>query len=101
MVRWHSRVLWAVVLLAAGSGVGLADDARKAPDPPLDDELLEFLGSVDTAAGDEDEWSEYLSETDIGKAVAKPDNPTVVAAKPATPSQPQKPSAPAAKQQNE
>jgi hypothetical protein len=101
MLKWCSRVALAVVLLAAGSGVSFGDDTRKSPDPSLDDELLEFLGSVDTAAGDDDEWSEYLSEADIGKVAAKPDSPTVVAAKPAAPSQPEKPSAPGAKQQNE
>jgi hypothetical protein len=72
-------------VLTAGSGTGLADDAHNKPaDPPLDDELLEFLGSVDTVPGD------YFSQVDVRKVAAKPANPTaanptVVAAKPATP----------------
>ena len=49
----------------------------------------------DTVQPDDGSWIEYLSQTDIGK-VAKPGNPTVVAAKPATPAP--KPSAPGAKQ---
>ena len=38
--------------------------AAKSPAP--DDELLEFLGSVDSEGGDE-AWLEYLSQADIGK----------------------------------
>jgi hypothetical protein len=41
--------------------------AAKTPVPEADDDLLEFLGSVDE--GDED-WIDYLSQTDIAK-VAK------------------------------
>lgn len=96
MLRRCSRVVLASAILTAGSGVGLADDTRKAPDPALDDELLEFLGSVDTAS-DDATWVEYLSGTDIGRVSASPNNPTVVAAKPAAPSQPGKPSTPGAK----
>jgi hypothetical protein len=102
MSNWRSRVLLAfAVLAAAGSGVGMADDKRKPADPPTDDELLEFLGSVDPSSDnvqpDDGTWIEYLSQTDIGK-VAKPGNPTVIAAKPPTPpSPPPKPDAPGAK----
>ena len=105
MLKRHSRVVLAFALLTAGSGVGLADDARKPPPTTPDDELLEFLGSVDPASDaaqpDDGTWIEYLSQTDIGKVAAKPDKPTVVAAKPATPAAPAKPSTPGAKQQNE
>jgi len=97
--RWHFRLALAFAALTAGCGVGLADDAPKPADPVLDDDLLEFLGSVDPASDteqpDDGTWIEYLSQTDIGK-VAKSGNPTVVAAKPATPA-PQ-PSASGAKQ---
>ncbi len=103
MLKRHSRLVlaWAIgafAVLAAGSGVGLADDTRKPPpDPSVDDELLEFLGSVDPAADnlqpDDGTWIEYLSQTDIGKVAAKPDNPTVVAAKPAAPAKPSTPGA--------
>ena len=96
MLNRRFRLVLAFVVLTAGSGVGLADDTRKPAPPVLDDELLEFLGSVDPASDtvqpDDGSWIEYLSQTDIGK-VAKPGNPTVVAAKPATPAP--KPSAPA------
>jgi hypothetical protein len=97
--RW-SRLVLAFAVLTAGSGIALADDTtRKPPNPSSDDELLEFLGSVDPASDtvqpDDGSWIEYLSQTDIGK-VAKPGSPTVVAAKPATPAP--KPSSPGAKQ---
>jgi hypothetical protein len=104
MFKRQSRVVLACAFLAAaGSGVGLADDTRKPPDPVLDDELLEFLGSVDPASDavqpDDGTWIEYLSQTDISKVAAKPDKPTVVAAKPAAPSTPPpNPSTPGAKQ---
>jgi len=100
----RSRVLLAfAVLTAAGSGMGMADDKRKPADPATDDELLEFLGSVDpssdNAQPDDGKWIEYLSQTDIGK-VAKPGNPTVIAAKPPTPPPPPpKPDAPGAKKE--
>jgi hypothetical protein len=100
MLNRHSRLVLALVVLTAGSSAVLADDPSHKPSPPaLDDELLEFLGSVDpssdTVQADDGSWIEYLSQTDIGK-VAKPGNPTVIAAKPATPAP--KPSAPGAKQ---
>jgi hypothetical protein len=99
MTRRHFRLALAFTALMAGCGIGLADDARKPADPVLDDDLLEFLGSVDPASDteqpDDGTWIEYLSQTDIGK-VAKPGNPTVVAAKPATP--PPQPRASGAKQ---
>ena len=98
-----TRVMLALAVLMAGSGVVLADDTRKPADPASDDELLEFLGSVDPASDtvqpDDGTWIDYLSQTDIGK-VAKQGNPTVVAARPATPppTPPPKSSAPGAKQ---
>jgi hypothetical protein len=105
MLKRYSRVVLAVALLTAGSGVGLADDTRKPPAPTPDDEFLEFLGSVDPASDaaqpDDGTWIEYLSKTDINKVAAKPENPTVVAAKPAAPATPPKPSTPGPKQQNE
>ena len=100
MLNRRSRLVLAFAVLAAGSGAVFADDPPRKPNPPaLDDELLEFLGSVDptsdTVQADDGTWIEYLSQTDIGK-VAKPGNPTVIAAKPATPAP--KPSEPVAKQ---
>ena len=99
MLNRRSRLVLAFAVLTAGSGVGLAEDTHKPADPVLDDELLEFLGSVDPASDkvqpDDGTWIEFLSQTDIGK-VTKPGNPTVIAAKPAAPAP--KPSTPGEKQ---
>ena len=100
MLNRRSRLVLAFAVLTAGSGIALGDDTRKPTNPQSDDELLEFLGSVDPASDavqpDDGAWIEYLSQTDIGKVADKPGNPTVVAAKPATPAP--KPSTPGAKQ---
>ena len=84
-----------VCLLAVGAPAAQADDVKTAPKPAPpksapapsadsastksaatappaavaapDDELLEFLGSLDSETGDED-WLDYLSQTDIAKA---------------------------------
>jgi hypothetical protein len=103
MLKRRSRLLLAFAVLTAGGGIVLADDTRKPADPATDEELLEFLGSVDPASDtvqpDDGTWIEYLSQTDIGKVAAKPGNPTVVAARPPVlQSPPPKPSAPGAKQ---
>ena len=93
MLDRRLRLALALAVLTAGAGGVLADDNRKPADPPLDDELLEFLGSVDSASDavqpDDGTWIEYLSQTDIGKVVR---NPTVAEVKPAA-----KPAAPAPK----
>jgi hypothetical protein len=103
MLKRRSRLLLAFAVLTAGGGIVLADDTRKPADPATDEELLEFLGSVDPASDtvqpDDGTWIEYLSQTDIGKVAPQPGNPTVIAARPPTPpSPPPKPSAPEAKQ---
>lgn len=99
MWKRYSRLVLAFTVLAASSCGVFADDTRKPTAPTPDDELLEFLGSVDpppdTAHPDDGSWADYLSDTDIGK-VAKPGNPTVVAAKPPTTPAP-KPGTPGAK----
>jgi len=99
MLNRHSRWVLAFALLTAGSAVGWADDTRKPAAPANDDDLLEFLGSVDPASDavqpDDGSWIDYLSQTDINR-VAKPGNPTVVAAKPPGPAP--KPTTPGAKQ---
>jgi hypothetical protein len=96
MLDRRVRLGLALALLTAGSSITLADDARKAADPPLDDDLLEFLGSVDPASDsvqpDDGTWIEYLSQTDIGKVVR---NPTAPEGKPVAPAP--KPSEPGVK----
>ena len=99
MLKRHFRLWLACAVLLAGVGIVLADDTRKPADPATDEELLEFLGSVDPASDtvqpDDGTWIEYLSQTDIGKVANKPDNPTVIAARPTTPpAPPPKPSTP-------
>jgi hypothetical protein len=91
------HLLLAFAVLTAGSAIALADDNRKAADPALEDELLEFLGSVDppseSVQPDDGTWIDYLSQTDIGKVVK---SPTVAEAKPVVPAP--KPSAPGVKE---
>ena len=76
-MRVAHRIGIAVVtaLLAAGAGVGRAGDPpQQGADPPVDEGLLEFLGSVDPSTDstqpDDGSWLAYLSQTNIGK-VAK------------------------------
>ncbi len=78
------RRAWLVCLFVGLIPAGQADDAKtppkavapKAPPakvaavPEADDELLEFLGGVDSETGDQD-WLDYLSRTDIGKVAAR------------------------------
>jgi hypothetical protein len=94
MLNRHSRWVLALAVLMASSATGWADDAHKPAAPASDDDLLEFLGSVDTASDsahpDDGSWIDYLSQADINR-IARP-NPTVVAVKP--PGPPPKPSTP-------
>ena len=66
------RLAWLACLLAGLFPAVQADDAKSpakpAAVPEVDDELLEFLGSVDS---DDDDWLEFLSRTDVGKAWRK------------------------------
>jgi len=71
------RFLLAPVALAFVCAGAFAETPKQA-DPAADDELLEFLGSVDSgadsqAAADDGSWIEYLSQTDIGKLVKTTD----------------------------
>ena len=50
MLIRRSRLVLAFAVLTAGSSFALADDSRKPTNPQSDDELLEFLGSVDPAS---------------------------------------------------
>lgn len=97
MLDRRRHLLLAFAVLTAGSAIALADDNRKAADPALEDELLEFLGSVDppseSVQPDDGTWIDYLSQTDIGKVVK---SPTVAEAKPVAPAP--KPSAPGVKE---
>jgi hypothetical protein len=65
--------------LLAGAVAGSAQSAEPRPAPPaqgvpgkmepVDVELLEFLGSLDT---EEEEWREYLEERPVKAAAGKP-----------------------------
>ncbi|MFI4867031.1 MAG: hypothetical protein ACHQDB_07990 [Steroidobacterales bacterium] len=54
-----------------------------AADAPVDDDLLEFLGSVDS---EDKAWQEYLAGTDIDQVARRAGN--VQPSKPATPPPP-------------
>jgi hypothetical protein len=77
-MRWRTSRGVVLVALLIGAGTGFAADPQQAPDQGLDDELLEFLGSVDQSSDagqpDDGSWIDYLSQTDIGKVV-KPTDP--------------------------
>jgi hypothetical protein len=78
---------WALAAFALMPAAALADDAnnasaakvaKRAPDPPADADLLEYLGSVDS---EEQGWIDYLARTDIAqvvKAKKSPDTTEVV-----------------------
>jgi hypothetical protein len=84
--------------LAMGSGAARAGDPPKqSADPPVDQGLLEFLGSVDpptdSTQPDDGSWLTYLAQIDMGKmakaaqapqapAPAKPANSPPAAEKP-------------------
>ena len=77
-MRIARRIGMAAVIaaLAAGSSAGHAGVPQKHDaDPPVDERLLEFLGSVDPAADSgrpyDGSWLAYLSQVNIGK-VARP-----------------------------
>jgi hypothetical protein len=71
------RLLLALALLMPAYGSVFANDPKPA-DPATDDELLEFLGSVDAGSdsqtADDGSWIDYLSQTDIGTAAKKDPN---------------------------
>lgn len=77
-------IAWALATSALMPAVAPADDAnaakvaKRAPDPPADADLLEYLGSVDS---EEQDWIDYLAHTDIAqvvKAKKSPDTAEVV-----------------------
>jgi hypothetical protein len=47
-----------------------AAPAKPAADEALDEDLLEFLGTIDAEDEDED-WIDYLTQTDIEKVAAR------------------------------
>jgi hypothetical protein len=62
-----------VAALAGGSGAGYAaDPPKQGADPPVDEGLLEFLGSgdpsTDSTAPDDGSWMAYLRQLNLGKA---------------------------------
>ena len=100
-MRGAHRIGIAVVTaaLAMGSGAGRAGDPPKqSADPPVDQGLLEFLGSVDPSTDstqpDDGSWLAYLAQINIGKVTKASQAPqTAAPAKPAnSPSGAEKPS---------
>ncbi|MEP7246366.1 MAG: hypothetical protein ABI885_22180 [Gammaproteobacteria bacterium] len=64
----HAAPSATVAKPAAGQNTTASSTADEAAAiPEVDDEMLEFLGGVDSATEDED-WLEYLSQADIAKA---------------------------------
>jgi hypothetical protein len=73
-----SALLPAAALADDANSAGAAKVAKRAPDPPADADLLEYLGSVDS---EEQGWIDYLARTDIAqvvKAKKSPDTTEVV-----------------------
>ena len=69
-------VLGGLALLPAGAFAEDTDTtkvAKRAPEPPADAELLEYLGSVD--AEEDQEWMDYLARTDIAQVVKAKKSP--------------------------
>jgi hypothetical protein len=86
------RRLGAVALalaLALKAGALLADPPRKAADPAVDEDLLEFLGTVDSTTDSngqpDDSWLKYLAKADADKAAKKTSVPASPDAKPGPP----------------
>ena len=82
--RRATCIAWVLGVLALMPARASADDAdtskvaKRAPEPPADAELLEYLGSVDAEG---QEWMDYLARTDIAqvvKAKKSPDTTEVV-----------------------
>ena len=67
-------LLW---LMAVSPALHAEDAPTTPPEEEVDEEFLEFLGSLDADEGDE-EWMEYLARTDIVK-VAKAKKPAPAA----------------------
>ena len=90
-MRVAHRIGIAVVtaMLAAGAGAGhAADPPQRSADPPVDEGLLEFLGSVDPSTDskqpDDDTWLAYLSQVKIGKVAKASQVPAPAQPKPAS-----------------
>jgi hypothetical protein len=73
MFAWRAMcIAWVLGALALQPQATRANDANTTkaatgvPEPAADDELLEYLGSVDA---EEQEWMEYLAQTDIKQVV--------------------------------
>ena len=89
MLNRRIQLVLTLAALALGLDAGRADDSSKPDDPALDEELLEFLGSVDpssdAAQSEDGSWIDYLSHTDIGKVVRPAAAPSGAEAKPPAP----------------
>jgi hypothetical protein len=64
--------LLVLIAMAAMIGSGVAVVRAADPDKEADEDLLEFLGSV---GGEDAEFTDYLSRTDIAQAAKPPPKP--------------------------
>jgi hypothetical protein len=81
--RRATCIAWVLGVLALTPAGASADDtdttnnvAKRAPEPPADAELLEYLGSVDAEG---QEWMDYLARTDIAQVVKAKKSPDTTA----------------------
>jgi hypothetical protein len=87
------RACWAAGLLAllvlAGTARADRPDHASKPDPTVDDDFLEFLGSIDSdSSPGEGWWIDYLSRSDPGRTKPPGGNPPPKPTVPARPGNP-------------
>jgi hypothetical protein len=91
--RWAAGLL-ALIVLAGGTAWADRPGHASKPEQPVDDDFLEFLGSVDSESSPgEAWWIDYLSRSDPGRTKPPGGNPPpkpTVPARPANPGDTQK-----------
>jgi hypothetical protein len=89
-MRRRGRLALTLAVLVSAGSQAQAENPKAPADPgSTDADLLEFLGSVDSAGdspapSDDGSWIDYLSQTDISK-VARTSNPDAARARQAAP----------------
>jgi hypothetical protein len=74
------------LLVSATAAVLLVPAAASAAEPVGDEELLEFLGSVDEV--EDEDFQEYLADVDVQKVATKPKPKAKAVANPVKSEQP-------------